>query len=248
MNNTLQHYSVWDRTTRWFHWINALTVLSLLFIGLLILNGKTFGLSSSGKVLLKTIHAYFGYFFVINLVWRIIWGVIGGHYSRWQQILPFGRGYITACRQYLLGSFNQSAPSYKGHNPIARLMVSIMFLALITQAATGLVIVSTDLFYPPFGNAIAKWVTDSEAKNNNNHELITPLNKRKYIVKKYYKEMRAFRRPYILTHIVCFYVLCVLIVLHIAAVVVTEIREKNGIISALFTGKKVFSNDNKPID
>jgi len=61
-----------------------------------------------------------------------------------------------------------------------------------------------------------------------------------------YKEMRAFRSPFIETHEVGFYVLLAAIGAHIAAVVITEVREGNGLVSAMFTGRKVFSK--KPVD
>ena len=58
--------------------------------------------------------------------------------------------------------------------------------------------------------------------------------------------MRKFRKPFITTHVYSFYLLLIAITLHILAVVVSEIREKNGLISAMFTGKKVISK--KPVD
>ena len=61
-----------------------------------------------------------------------------------------------------------------------------------------------------------------------------------------YAEMRAFRAPVITTHMVVFYTLLVAIFLHIGAVVLTEIREGSGLVSAMFTGKKVASK--KPVD
>jgi len=51
--------------------------------------------------------------------------------------------------------------------------------------------------------------------------------------------MRAFRKPVITTHLYGFYVLLVAILIHIFAVVVTDIRERSGIISAMFSGRKV---------
>lgn len=60
-------YKVWDRTTRWFHWINVLGVLGLAVLGLAILNEKIFGASAEGKVVLKTLHTYVGYVFAANL-------------------------------------------------------------------------------------------------------------------------------------------------------------------------------------
>ena len=39
----VKRYKVWDRTTRIFHWINALTVLLLMIVGTVILNAKNPG-------------------------------------------------------------------------------------------------------------------------------------------------------------------------------------------------------------
>ncbi len=33
-----QYYSVWDRTTRWFHWVNVICVIGLVSVGLVIFN------------------------------------------------------------------------------------------------------------------------------------------------------------------------------------------------------------------
>jgi len=61
-----------------------------------------------------------------------------------------------------------------------------------------------------------------------------------------FAEMRAFRKPFIITHVYAFYTLLILMVLHIGAIVVTEIRERSGLISAMFMGRKVFPK--KPVD
>ena len=58
--------------------------------------------------------------------------------------------------------------------------------------------------------------------------------------------MRAFRKPFITAHYYSFYAIVVMIVVHIAAVVITELKEGGGIVSAMFTGRKVFSE--KPED
>ena len=56
-----------------------------------------------------------------------------------------------------------------------------------------------------------------------------------------YEAMRAFRKPFITVHYYGFYVLLGLIVVHILAVVVTELREGGNLISAMFSGKKVLN-------
>jgi cytochrome b len=57
-----------------------------------------------------------------------------------------------------------------------------------------------------------------------------------------YDEMRAFRKPFISTHVTNYYFLLVLILLHIVAVISAELREGGSIISAMFSGKKTLTN------
>ena len=83
----LREYKVWDRAQRIFHWINALAVLALIGIGIVILNADALRVPDDpGMVTLKTIHVYAGYIFVINLVWRLVWGFIGGPFARWRAL------------------------------------------------------------------------------------------------------------------------------------------------------------------
>ena len=238
-DNELKYYSVWDRTTRLFHWINVICILGLIGVGIVILNNKILGVNSDGKILLKTIHAYIGYVFVLNLLWRLIWGFIGGQYSRWKAILPIGKGYLRSLREYVAGIKSGETPQYLGHNPIGKLMVGFMFLLLATQATTGLVLAGTDLYLPPFGHEIAEWVTGAGEE----HDKIKNLKpgSKDDVESVAYAEMRDFRKPFIVTHVYTFYLLLISIFLHIVGVVMTEVREKNGITSAMFTGKKVTS-------
>lgn len=243
-NNELKYYTAWDRTTRLFHWINVLCIIGLIAAGTVILNNKALGVSGDGKILLKTVHVYIGYVFFLNLLWRLIWGFIGGKYSRWQEILPIGKGFWHSVREYIAGTKSGEPPQYLGHNPLAKIMVSFLFLLLTTQATTGLVLAGTDLYFPPFGHEIAEWVT----RAGEEHDKIKNLKpgSKDDVDSEAYAEMRKFRKPFISTHVYAFYLLLISIILHIAAVVITEVREKNGLVSAMFTGKKVMTK--KPLD
>jgi cytochrome b len=235
---------VWDRSVRIFHWVNVICIIGLICLGLILLNNKSFGVSADGKILLKTLHAYFGYVFVINLTWRLIWGFVGNKFSRWKSILPFRKGFIKLSKSYARGLVENNPPPYAGHNPIAKFMVSLLFTLLITQATTGLILAGTDLYLPPFGHEIAEWVTGS----GEDHSKLTGLRpgSKEKVDPEGYKEMREFRKPFITVHVYVFYILVIAIVLHIIGVIVTELKEESGLISAMFTGKKVFNK--KPID
>jgi cytochrome b len=109
------------------------------------------------------------------------------------------------------------------------------------QALSGLVLAGTDVYMPPFGGVIKQWVAVDDARV----DTVKPYSK-VGVDEQAYQEMRALRSPFIKTHYVVFYMLLGAIGLHVLGVIVTELREGNGIVSAMFTGKKFFKD--KPID
>lgn len=237
----LKSYAVWDVGTRCFHWINVLCVTALAVVGTVILNAGDLGVNNAGKVTLKTVHTWIGYVFVLNLLWRIVWAFLGNRYARWRSILPGGRGYFQAIRRYAAAFFTNQPEHYLGHNPIGRLSVAAMLLLMTAQAITGLVLTGTDLFYPPIGHWIAQWVAAPG---------VAPDSLMPYAPEMYnaaaYETMRAFRKPIAVVHLYTFYTLTVIVILHVAAVIITELKEGGGIISSMFTGRKVISG--RPVD
>lgn len=237
----LTSYHVWDRSIRWFHWINVLSVLALLGTGLVIFNGKTLGLAGDAKILMKELHVWAGYVFALNLTWRLVQGFCGSRFARWRTLLPFGGGYLTELRTYL-GSLRSGEPRhYLGHNPLGKLMVTLLFLLLITQAITGLLIAGTDLYYPPLGSWIAEWVAPAGVDPAS----LVPGDK-SMVDAAAWSEMRDLRKPFKITHVWVFYTLLAAVVLHVVGVVVAEIRERSGLISAMITGDKVLPK--RPVD
>jgi cytochrome b len=237
----LKSYAAWDVSTRLFHWINALCVIALATVGFLILNADALEVPNAGKVTLKKIHTWIGYVFVLNLGWRIVWASLGNRYARWRSILPGGKGYFRALRSYLSAFVAGHPEQYVGHNPAGRLGIAVLFLLIAVQAFTGLILAGTDLFYPPIGRWIAMWVAAPG---------VTPASLAPYAPAMYdaaaYAEMRTFRKPIASVHLYTFYVLGVVVVVHVVAVVVTEIKEGGSIISAMFTGRKIIRG--RPVD
>lgn len=233
----LREYRVWDRSQRVFHWINALAVLTLATIGVVILNADALGIPDDpGMIALKTVHVYVGYVFVTNLVWRLVWGFIGGRYARWSAFLPGGRGYGRRLAQFVRDFFSGRAPTYLGHNPLARIFLSVLLVLLLTQAATGLVIAGTDVYMPPFGGSFREWV----AADTHDPALVRPYSPQT-VNAAAYAEMRAFRSPVVRIHEYTFFVLLAMIALHVAAAVIVELKEGGAIVSSMFTGRKILS-------
>jgi len=238
---TLRYYAVWGAETRWFHWINVVCIVALIALGAGILYAEELGISEVGEVLLKTVHVWVGYVFAVNLTWRIVWAFIGGPRARWSALLPFGKGYGAAFSAYVQGLLAGRPPTYLGHNPVARLMIGALLVLLVVQAVTGLVLAGISIYYPPLG----PWIVDWIAAPGVDPSTIVAYDQAG-IDQASWEAMRAFGYPFYITHYWNFYLLLVLIAMHIVAAVLTEIYEGGGIISAMFTGRKVL--DRPPVD
>jgi Ni/Fe-hydrogenase 1 B-type cytochrome subunit len=236
-----REYIAWDAPTRLFHWINALAVLGLIATGVAILTGGQLGFSPDGKITLKSVHVLFGYVMAINLLWRFIWAFFGNRYARWRAILPGGQGFPTALRAYVTSFLTGEPEQYVGHNPLARIGVTLLLLLLLIQMLTGLVLAGTDLYWPPLGGFIADWI----AAPGVDPGTLVPGSK-ELTDATAYQSMRGFRGPIVETHEISFYLIAIAVVLHLIAVVVTEIHEGGSITSAMFTGRKILTR--KPPD
>lgn len=239
--NELKSYKVWDAPTRWFHWINVLCVIVLAALGLVILNAGAFKIPNEGKILLKTLHVWAGYVFAVNIGMRIVWAFIGNRQARWRQLLPGGPGYVARLRSYVSAIAAGRPEHYLGHNPLGRIAVTALLLLITLQALSGLVLAGTDLYFPPIGHWIAQWI----AAPGVDPATLVPYSPELY-EKSAYGDMRAMREPVATLHLYGFFVLASMIVIHIAAVVMTELREGGTLVSAMFTGRKVVSG--QPVD
>ncbi len=234
MNSKRESVFVWSGKIRLFHWLNVTAILLLIAIGVVILNAKIFGVSTDGKILLKTIHVLVGYVFAANLIFRLIVAFTGKTYERWGKILPFYKGFI----RELIEFSQHKKLRYKGHNPAGKLMVLALLSLMSVQMVSGLVIAGTDIYYPPFGH----YFKHSIAIDKDSLEVIKPYSKGN-VDEKSYQAMRSFRKPFITAHVYSFYCLLLLIPLHVIGVIVAERREQSAIVSAMVNGYKYLPKD-----
>lgn len=239
--SALQSYRVWDLGTRCFHWINFLCIVGLAGIGLLFMNEDALELTNPAKVVLKSVHTWIGYVFALNLLWRFVWAFIGNRHARWAALLPGGKDYTAELGAYTRALRSGQRRAYLGHNPLGRIAVALLLVLLLVQAVTGLVLAGTDLFMPPIGSWIAQWV----AAPGVDPATLLPYSPDMYDAAAW-QDMRAFRAPFVEVHEITFFLLLALIAVHVAAVIITEVREGGSLISAMFTGKKV--HDSRPVD
>jgi cytochrome b len=110
---------VWDLPTRLFHWLLVACVIGLVVT------------ANLGGGWMEW-HLRLGYTVLTLLLFRLGWGFVGGHWSRFGS---FVRGPAAIAR-YLKG---QATPLETiGHNPLGALSVLAMLLALALQVSAGL--------------------------------------------------------------------------------------------------------------
>ncbi|MCW8841506.1 MAG: cytochrome b/b6 domain-containing protein [Gammaproteobacteria bacterium] len=236
-----ESHRVWSSGIRWFHWINVVTVLALIGSGLVIYNGKALGIAAEGKILMKTLHVWAGYLFALNLLWRLLQAFTGNRYARWGAVLPFRRGYLSELGRYVQSLRRGEPRHYLGHNPLGRLMITLLLLLLASQAVTGLVLAGTDLYYPPLGGWIASWVAPTGVDPGT-----LVAGDKSMVDAAAWEAMREFRAPFIGLHVQGFFVLLAAVLLHVVGVVVGEFRERSGLVSAMITGEKKLGG--RPVD
>ena len=117
-----QAIRVWDLPTRLFHGLLVAAVIGLL------VSGKI-----GGPALVW--HLRFGLLVFSLLSFRLLWGVVGGRWSRFASFL-YAPGTVL---RYLRGEHRPGDHFEVGHNPLGALSVFALIAVLALQVATGLV-------------------------------------------------------------------------------------------------------------
>lgn len=113
----LRTLRVWDLPTRLFHFALIISITACF------ITVKLGGLWMDW-------HVRFGLIVAGLIVFRVVWGLVGGYYSRFAQFPPT----LQACRTY----FSQSTLAQPGHNPLGAWSVYAMLLLIGFQAFSGL--------------------------------------------------------------------------------------------------------------
>jgi cytochrome b len=153
-------------------------------------------------------------------------------HARWRTVAGWPR-FRKRLVTFVRGFFSGKPPTYVGHNPVARIYLSVLLLLLIVQGTTGLVIAGTDVYMPPFGSTMKEWV----AADTHDPALVKPYAPDS-VNAEAYAAMREFRSPFVEVHEYNFFILLTLIAFHIFVAVYAELREGGAIISAMFTGER----------
>lgn len=167
---------VWEWPVRVTHWLIAGSIVLCsatgIYIGapFLIAAGPAGGHFVMGWA--KVLHFYGAIVFALSVLSRLAWMFVGNTYASWDKFIPVPKKR----RQGILPTVNfyifrlRKPPGFVGHNPVAGMTYSLVFVLFLTMIVTGVAIYSADAaigsilrpfrFLIPFvgGLQTARWI------------------------------------------------------------------------------------------
>lgn len=210
---------VWDWPTRVLHWVNAILVISLIVLILGVEWMEELGIEKKLRRPVKEWHAWLGHVFMITLSLRIIWGFIGNKYARFTDILPLKGWQWNAIGhniKWYLSGFKGRAAKAIGHDPLASVFYTVLFIVLISQAFTGMLLSGAD--FNTFPGTLFTAGMSEEALEGLEEAL-----------EEFHEAGMLFLLFFIAAHLI--------------GLVVHELKEKTGLLTSMVNGKKCLPRD-----
>lgn len=236
---------MWDLPTRVLHWTNAALLLVLLALGL---GFEAFESMGWNEDALERFHATVGHVFVVTFILRIIWGFTGNRYARFSDIIPWtGEAWkkIAANVRWVLGGMKGDPPVSVGHNPLASLFYIAVFVVLIGQSYTGVMLAGEEFDMFP-GRVLASaevtdvqvvstaWADEDYGYEDEEHgHGAEGFEGGESASHEAYEEFHEFGMWFIIFYLAA----------HLTGLILHEVGEKRGLLRSMFTGKKVFRKD-----
>ena len=126
---------VWDPLVRTGHWLLATAVIIAWFID------EPLGL-----------HSWLGYFAIVLVVVRIVWGFVGPDYARFASFVRGPRltfGYFSDLIRF-------SSKRYLGHSPAGAVMIIALLVMVAVTAVTGMASLAATRGEGPLAGVITK--------------------------------------------------------------------------------------------
>lgn len=138
MSNPPVPTRVWDLPTRLTHWLLAAAVV-----------GSVITAKIGGGAMVW--HTRLGFVVLALLVFRVLWGLLGGRWSRFASFI-YAPGTLL---RYLRGQAREGENLEVGHSPLGALSVFALLLALGSQVGTGLVSDDEIAFIGPLNKLVS---------------------------------------------------------------------------------------------
>ena len=220
---------VYQAPVRLWHWVNAIAIVVLCLTGYFIgspppaVHGEASDSFLFGWI--RYLHFSAAYILIVGILLRIYWAFVGNHHAR-QIFLPrvwkgtFWKELGHEIKWYAM--IAKEPMKYVGHNPLAALVMHIMFVwGIVFMIFTGLALYGE-------GTGMGSW------QYNLFSSWLIPLFGQSQDVHTWH-------------HLGMWVIICFAIV-HIYAAVREDIMSRQSIISSMFSGWRTFRDDNPAND
>jgi Ni/Fe-hydrogenase 1 B-type cytochrome subunit len=205
---------VWELPVRITHWVNVTAILILSVTGYYIANpfittqGPATGHFLMGAI--RFVHIGTAMVFTVSVLFRLYWAFMGNRYARWSQFLPARRGRRRALFR-MIGYYTflrKEPPAEVGHNPLAGVTYTGLYVLFAIQIATGFALYSLP-FHGGFWPFAFGWIVTIFGA-----------------------------QPVRLVHFIVMWLIIAFTIHHVYSAVLIDIEERSGLVSSIVTGSK----------
>jgi len=141
MNEEIHKVEVWPPIIRLLHLLMAATVIILLLTGLLMNSGMILN-DVLYQHLLTVWHLPSGHVLLAVIVVRLILLMVRRDVLGWRALMPENIGDIIKVAMFYLSFARMQLPAYFAHNPLWKVLYLAIYILLVIQAVTGLLLES----------------------------------------------------------------------------------------------------------
>jgi cytochrome b len=128
---------IWDLPLRLFHWLLVMAVI-----------GSFVSVKLGGNAMIW--HGRFGYFVLVLIFFRLIWGFVGTHHARFAQFIKSPKVIL---------AYLKNPAETPGHSPLGAISVIVLLVLFLAQALAGLFASDDIAFDGPLVKYVAStWV------------------------------------------------------------------------------------------
>ena len=208
---------VWDPLVRIFHWGLVLAFIIAYF-------------TAEEE---NPLHIYSGYAVLGLITFRVLWGIIGTKYARFNDFIYSPASVI----RYIKGLIAHKPEHYLGHNPLGGWMVVALLLCLFVVTVSGLKVYAVEEGRGPLAvnSGEVSVISNAYADRDEEEEDDMEFGRHEDNSRHAEKEGEEFWEE---IHEVSTDIMLFLILLHIAGVIFSGYRHRENLVKSMVTGTK----------
>lgn len=161
-----------------------------------------------------TQHVWAGYLVGAVVLFRIFWGFVGPKHARFSDFVVSPRSVFTYARNL----FRKGSRRYLGHNPLGGVMILTLLASLAVTVWSGMAVYAYEEHAGPLKGLSSATFGETGGRGDEAYEA----------AEEFWESLHEFFANFTLF----------LVLLHIAGVLFSSIKDRENLVKAMFTGRK----------